>query len=84
MLEWEVMTLAYEEIIDFILAGKSADAVANFHASDAVKERVSDLIRREKNQGLSPAETAELNTYMQLEHIMRLAKARAHQILKHE
>jgi hypothetical protein len=76
------MTLVYEEIIDFILAGKTPEQVANFQASDAVKARVTDLIRREKNEGLSPEETAELDAFMQLEHLMRLAKARAHILLK--
>jgi hypothetical protein len=76
------MTLAHEEIIDFILIGKTPDQVANFQASDAVKARVTDLISREKNEGLSAEETAELDSYMQLEHLMRLAKARARTLLK--
>jgi hypothetical protein len=76
------MTLAHEEIIDFILAGKTPEQVASFQASDAVKARVEDLIRREKNNGLSVQETAELDSYMQLEHLMRLAKARARKLLK--
>ena len=76
------MTLAHEEIIDFILAGKTPEQVAAFQASEAVKARVNDLIHREKNESLSPAETAELDSYMQLEHLMRLAKARARKLLK--
>ena len=43
----------------------------------ATKARVADLIAREKESGLTPDETSELDHYMQLEHIMRLAKARA-------
>jgi hypothetical protein len=72
------MTLAHEEVLDFILAGKSPEEVIAFKASDAVKARVSELVRREKNGGLSREETAELDSYLQLEHLMRLAKARAH------
>ena len=75
------MIRAYEEIVDFIAAGTSPTAVASFEASHATKQRVADLIRREKTTGLSPEETAELNNYLQLEHLMRLAKARAHQHL---
>lgn len=41
-----------------------------------VKERVSDLIHREKTTGLSPEETSELDDYMTLEHLGILAKAR--------
>ncbi len=78
------MTRAYEEIIDFIAAGTTPTRVATFEASPPVKERVADLIRREKTSGLSPDEQSELDHYMELEHIIRLAKARARQYLTHE
>ena len=42
------------------------------------------FIHREKTTGLSSEETAELEHYLQLEHIMRLAKARARAYLAHE
>ena len=78
------ITRAYEEIIDFIAAGvRPADVVA-FRPSAAAKARVADLIHREKTSGLSPEETAELQHYLQLEHLMRLAKARARVHLAHE
>ncbi len=70
-------TRAYEEIIDFIAAGTSPDGVVAFHPSEEAKARVADLIQREKASSLSPDETAELNHYLQLEHLLRLAKARA-------
>lgn len=75
---------AYEEIIDFIAAGTSPDSIAAYQPSQAAKDRVADLIFREKSDGLSPDEKSELDHYMQLEHIMRLAKARAHQYVAHE
>ena len=78
------MIRAYEEIIDFIAAGTDPHGVATFEASQATKERVADLIHREKTTGLSSEEAAELNDYLQLEHLMRLAKARAHRHLTHE
>jgi DNA polymerase/3'-5' exonuclease PolX len=51
--------------------------VVAFQPSEAAKARVADLIQLEKTTGLSPEETAELDHYLQLEHLMRLAKARA-------
>ena len=71
------MTRAYEEIIDFIAAGTSPRDVIAYQPSEASKARVADLIQQEKTTGLSPEETAELDHYLQLEHVMRLAKARA-------
>lgn len=43
-----------------------------------VAERVSDLTYRSKTSGLTLEEEAELNDYMTLEHLGRLAKARLH------
>jgi hypothetical protein len=73
------MERAYEEVIDFIAAGTTPDSLVAFHPSSEVKERVADLLYREKTTGLSSDEKAELDHYMQLEHLMRLAKARARQ-----
>lgn len=77
-------TRAYEEVVDFIAAGTSPEGVVAFRASEATRERVWDLVAREKTMGLSSEETAELDQYLQVEHIMRLAKARARQHLAHE
>ena len=78
------MTRAYEEVIDFIAAGTTPTGVANFEVSPSVKKRAADLILREKTTGLSPDEKSELDHYMELEHIIRLAKARARQYLGQE
>ena len=68
---------AYEEVIELIAAGSSPSKVIAFRPSEAAKARVVDLVTREKTGGLTPDETSELEHYLQLEHIMRLAKARA-------
>ena len=75
---------AYEEVVDFIAAGTSPGSVIAFRPSAAVKERVAYLIDREKTTGLSPDDKSELDYYMQLEHLMRLAKARARKYLADE
>lgn len=75
---------AYDEVIDFIAAGSAPGDVVAFRPSEEAKERVRHLIEREKSATLSPAEKSELEHYMQLEHIMRLAKARARRHLVHE
>lgn len=71
------MTRAYDEIVDFIAAGTTPDSVAHFEPSAEVKEYVADLIGREKTVGLTDEEVSELDHFMKLEHLMRLAKARA-------
>jgi hypothetical protein len=72
---------AYDEIVDFIAAGPSSEPVASFQPSGATRHHVSELVAREKSTGLSPEETLELDQYLQIEHLMRLAKARARQRL---
>ena len=67
----------YEEVIEFIAAGTNPDKLIAFEPSEVVKDRVADLIYKEKTSGLSLDEKSEFDHYMQLEHIMRLAKARA-------
>lgn len=72
-------TRAYDEVIDFIAAGPSTENVAAFQPSESARQRVADLIAREKTTGLSVEETSELEHYLQIEHLMRLARARARQ-----
>jgi hypothetical protein len=75
------VTRAYEEVIEFIAAGSSPNDVVSFQPSEATKQRVTELVQREKDSGLSTDERSELEHYLQLEHLMRLAKARARQHL---
>lgn len=78
------MTRVYEEIIDFIANGSSTDEVAQFQPSEVARNRVAELLARQKAAVLSAEESAELEHYLELEHLMRLAKARARQRLGHE
>jgi len=71
------MTRAYDEIVEFIAGGTTPATVAQFEPSQPTKDYVADLIHREKTAGLTGEETAELEHFLQLEHLMRLAKARA-------
>lgn len=73
------MTRVYDEIVDFIAGGSSPQEVAQFQASQEVRDHVADLLARANRSELSAEETADLNHYLELEHIMRLAKARARQ-----
>jgi len=75
------MILAYEEFVDFIASGTTPQGVIDFRPSDKTKARVAELIHRQKTASLTEDETAELNQYLQIEHVMRLAKARARQRL---
>jgi hypothetical protein len=75
---------AYEEVVDFIAAGTTPQNVVNFRPSEAAQARVEDLLAREKDGELTSAEKSELDNYLQIEHLMRLAKARARDFLTNE
>jgi hypothetical protein len=75
------VTRAYEEVIDFLAAGTSPQGIAEYRPSAKARARVAYLLAHEKTGGLTPDESSELQSYLQLEHIMRLAKARARQHL---
>jgi len=78
------MTKAHEEIIDFIAAGPTSKAVLEFTASAEIKQRVEDLVRKQKIDGLLPEEAEELKDYIQLERLIRKAKAKARKHLSSE
>lgn len=71
------MIRAYDEIVEFIAAGSTPAKVAEFEPSQRTKDYVADLLHKEKTAGLTPAELSELDHYLKVEHLMRLAKARA-------
>jgi hypothetical protein len=71
------VTPVYLEVVDFIAAGPTPHRIASFRPSDAARERVMELLQRQKAGKLLPQEEAELDDYLQLEHLMRLIKARA-------
>ena len=68
---------ASEEIIDLLA---EAPNVLTFTPSANARERVWELIEREKAGTLSDDEQYELDHYAQIEHLMRLVKARARRI----
>lgn len=72
-----LVTVACEEIVEFLAAEIAPGRPAAFQASEATRDRVAELVHREKTCGLSPAEAEELNHFLHLEHLMRLAKVRA-------
>lgn len=74
---------AYEEVAEFI-AQRGPREVTEFRPSEESRQRVRELLQREKSSGLTSEERRELDHYENLELLMNLAKARARQLLAHE
>jgi hypothetical protein len=78
------MAKAYDELVDFLAAGSTPESLLQFRPSEATRARVQELIHKEKDSGLLPEEASELDDYLNLEHLMRLAKARARSRIRRE
>jgi hypothetical protein len=71
-------TRADDEIIDLLA---TAPQMLDYRLSEEAKERFWELVEHKKNATLTIAEQIELEHYNRLEHLVRMAKARAR--LKH-
>jgi hypothetical protein len=71
----------YIELIDFVAGGTTPEDVIHFHPSAEAQQRVSELMERERESQLTQEETSELAHFLELEHILRMAKAKARLIL---
>jgi hypothetical protein len=65
-------------ILEVLASQPTPEQVLAIHPSPALQERVSDLLYRSKNGQLSPGEESELERYLMLEHLVRLAKAHSY------
>ncbi len=72
--------LAYQSIYDSLaefIASLDPIKVLGFHAPTKIQERVEELLEKQQDISLSKTEREELDHYLILEHIVRLAKSRA-------
>ena len=72
---------AYLELIDFLASGTTPEDLVRFRPSEQAQRRVSDLIAGRHSGVLSDEEESELEDFLQLEHILILAKAQARRYL---
>lgn len=59
------------------IAAMNPSKVLEIHAPQAASERLESLIEKKNEQGLSAAEKDELDHFLVLERLVRLAKAHA-------
>jgi hypothetical protein len=65
------------KIIEFLTAIPSPEEILALQPSDAFQARVQALLEKNREEGLTPAEEQEWQQYQYLEHLVRMAKARA-------
>lgn len=67
---------AYDSLAEF-MASLDPVKVLGFHAPQNLQERVEELLEKQQETNLLTSEKEELDHYLILEHIVRLAKSRA-------
>ena len=67
----------FEEIVSFIANAAGAERLSAFRPTKAAEERVKALLAKLKAGTIRPTERRELDLFVQLDHVMSLAKAKA-------
>jgi hypothetical protein len=66
----------FAEMIDFLASGPTPAQIVAFKFSPVVQARLETLLDRHCEEGLTAEETAELEVYAQVNHLLLLLKAR--------
>lgn len=72
----------YRYVLEFLTSNPSPQAVIDFKPTPAVQERISELLEKNREGQLTPAEAAELDEYVRIDTAISLLKARAFKELK--
>ena len=66
-------------LLEFLAGLPSPEEVLAYVPTSGLESRVSELLEQNRKSGLDAGETEEWAQYESLEHLMRLAKARAYE-----
>lgn len=69
----------FEEIVDFLTSTPSPAQVLAFKPSAALQNRAEELLQKSKDGSLTETEQKDLEYFLVIEHLMRMAKIRANQ-----
>lgn len=67
----------YEEVLDFLAIGPSAQDIVRFRPSVAAQQRFSELLELNRQRELTLAENEELDHYIRIDRMISLLKAKA-------
>ena len=70
-------TPIYQELVDLLSSSPTTEKLTAFQISDAAQERLEELLYRHREEDLTQTEHTELETYIQLSHVVTRLKARA-------
>ena len=68
----------YQEMVDFLISSQTLEQVIAFKISASAQERLEELLYKNREEELTQDERTELETYLQLSHLVTQLKVRAH------
>lgn len=70
------------EVLEFLVQLPTPEEIIALRPSEALQARITSLLEKNRTQGLTPVEEQFWEQYQYLEHLVRIAKAKAYQKLK--
>lgn len=71
----------YDEFVEFITSTPTLQQIADYQLTVAAEARIDDLLTRNNTGDIVEEELAELDDYLRIEHLIRMAKIRAREKL---
>ena len=68
--------------INFEAAGITPEQILAIRPTEEENQRVEDLVAKKKTEGLTPQEDAELDHYVEQDHVMSMEKIRALELIQ--
>jgi hypothetical protein len=72
----------YRHILEFLASNPSPEAIVNFRPTSKMQARISELLEKNREGQLTPAESTELDEYVHINNLISLLKARTFKLLK--
>jgi len=66
------------EVLEFLATLPTPEEIIALRPSEALQAQISNLLEKNRTQGLTPAEEQIWEQYQYLEHLIRMAKAKAY------
>ncbi len=77
--DWVGTSTLAQEVVGFLARGPRPQEIIEFRPSQMARERSQELLQRNREGQLTPAEEAELDEMALLDHLVTLIKAKAWQ-----
>ncbi|HKV85891.1 MAG TPA: hypothetical protein VJN88_15165 [Ktedonobacterales bacterium] len=74
----DIMSQAEREVIQFLAGQPTPQEIVDFKLSEPAAERFCVLLEAKRTRPLADDEQEEAETYLNMDHFMRLMKAEAH------